>query len=141
CACCASVYALCAILWPWYAMESPTLTESLWQRCLLLIENRLSENDINLWLRPLEAEVTTAGLDLKAPNEVVRDHVEREFRNVIANALAELDSVPRRIRIIVGGGESRMPRPSAGAPRPAAIAHNLDPRHTFENFVKGKSNQ
>lgn len=117
------------------------MTESLWQRCLLLIENRLPENDVNLWLRPLEAVFNDAGLDLMAPNEVVRDHVEREFRTPIANALGELDNVPQRIRILVGGGEARRPPSGSGAVRPATVAHNLDPRHTFESFVKGKSNQ
>lgn len=117
------------------------MTESLWQRCLTLIENRLPENDVNLWLRPLEAVFNDDGLDLMAPNEVVRDHVEREFRTPVANALSELDHLPSRIRVIVGGGDTRnRPQPGSRA-RPAAVAHNLDPRHTFENFVKGKSNQ
>src|SRR5699024_10951535 len=42
---------------------------------------------------------------------------------------------------LVGGGESRAPRAAVGTSRPAAIAHNLDPRHTFETFVRGKSNK
>src|SRR5699024_11731882 len=122
-------------------MESLILTESLWQRCLLLIENRLPENDVNLWLRPLEAVFNDAGLDLMAPNEVVREHVEREFRTPIANALGELDNVPQRIRILVGGGETRTPRPGLRAHRPTAMAPNLDPSHTIASFVKDNSKQ
>lgn len=118
------------------------MAESLWQHCLTLIEKRLPENDVNLWLRPLEAVFGDEGLDLMAPNEVVRDHVEREFRTPIANALSELGNVPARIRILVGGGETRKRTRSGTPARPAAgTAHNLDSRHTFETFVKGKSNQ
>lgn len=118
------------------------MAESLWQHCLALIEKRLPENDVNLWLRPLEANFSDGGLDLMAPNEVVRDHVEREFRTPIANTLSELGNVPARIRIMVGGGEKRpRARSAVSTTRTAATTHNLDSRHTFETFVEGKSNQ
>ncbi|WP_353110972.1 chromosomal replication initiator protein DnaA [Salinisphaera dokdonensis] len=118
------------------------LADTLWQRCLTHIEARLPEKDINLWLRPLEAEFNDDGLDLMAPNEVVRDQVERELRTPIANALNDLGALPKRIRVLVGGG--RKPQASAAseaaAPPPTA-RHNLDNRYTFEAFVQGKSNQ
>ena len=117
------------------------MPESLWQRCLALIENRLPEKDVNLWLRPLEAIFNDGGLDLMAPNEVVRDHVERELRTPIANALNELGALPAQIRILVGGGEATAGNRLQPASRPPAIPHNLDPRHTFKTFVEGKSNQ
>src|SRR5699024_1092115 len=106
-----------------------------------LIENRLPEKDVNLWLRPLEAIFNDGGLDLMAPNEVVRDHVERELRTPIANALNELGALPAQIRILVGGGEATAGNRLQPASRPPAIPHNLDPRHTFKTFVEGKSNQ
>lgn len=118
------------------------MADSLWQRCLTHIETRLPEKDVNLWLRPLVARFTDDGLDLMAPNEVVRDQVERELRTPIANALADLGEVPKRIRVLIGGGRSqgntRLSEPAA--PTPAA-RHNLDSRYTFEAFVQGKSNQ
>lgn len=118
------------------------MANTLWQRCLTHIETRLPEKDVNLWLRPLEAHFGEDGLDLMAPNEVVRDQVERELRAPIANALSELGEQPRRIRVLVGGG-----RRSEGADADAGPAltdtkrHNLDSRYTFESFVQGKSNQ
>ena len=118
------------------------MADTLWQRCLTHIEARLPEKDINLWLRPLEAEFNDDGLDLMAPNEVVRDQVERELRTPIANALNDLGALPKRIRVLVGGG--RKPQAAAAseaaAPPPTA-RHNLDNRYTFEAFVQGKSNQ
>src|SRR5699024_5212533 len=94
-ACCARACGPRVTPSPRYAMESLIVAESLWQSCLLLIAHRLPENDVNLWLRPLEAVFNDARLDLMAPNEVVRDHVEREFRTASANALGELDNVPQ----------------------------------------------
>ena len=118
------------------------MADTLWQRCLTHIEARLPEKDINLWLRPLEAEFNDDGLDLMAPNEVVRDQVERELRTPIANALNDLGVLPKRIRVLVGGG--RKPDTSTkneAAAAPPASRHNLDSRYTFEAFVQGKSNQ
>ena len=123
-------------------MEFTTLAETLWQRCLTHIETRLPEKDVNLWLRPLEADFNEGGLDLMAPNEVVRDQVERELRTPIANALSEMGELPKRIRVLVGGGQ-RTSAPAAAEPAaaPSATRHNLDGRYTFETFVQGKSNQ
>lgn len=119
------------------------MADNLWQRCLDHLETRLPEKDVNLWLRPLEAHFGDNGLDLMAPNEVVRDQVERELRVPIANALSELGKQPRRIRVLVGGGTVRESL-SESTQEPVlanARQHNLDDRYTFETFVQGKSNQ
>ncbi len=116
------------------------MADSLWQRCLTHIETRLPEKDVNLWLRPLEAVFNDDGLDLMAPNEVVRDQVERELRTPIANALNELGVLPGRIRVMVGGGARTATRPRIET-APDTSRHNLDSRYTFEAFVQGKSNQ
>lgn len=118
------------------------MAETLWQRCLTHIETRLPEKDVNLWLRPLEADFNDGGLDLMAPNEVVRDQVERELRTPIANALSEMGELPKRIRVLVGGGQrTTAPAAAEHTAAPSATRHNLDGRYTFETFVQGKSNQ
>lgn len=117
------------------------MADTRWQRCLAHIETRLPEKEVNLWLRPLEAQFNAGGLDLMAPNEVVRDQVERELRIPIANALSDLGELPERIRILVGGGHATTAEPHAEETAVTATRHNLDNRYTFESFVQGKSNQ
>ena len=117
------------------------MADTLWQRCLTHIEARLPEKDINLWLRPLEADFNEGGLDLMAPNEVVRDQVERELRTPIANALNDMGALPKRIRVLVGGGRKPEVAEQAASPAPPTSRRNLDRRYTFETFVQGKSNQ
>jgi chromosomal replication initiator protein len=124
-----------------FATEYRILADTLWQRCLTHIEARLPEKDINLWLRPLEADFNDDGLDLMAPNEVVRDQVERELRTPIANALNDLGALPKRIRVLVGGGRKPGATPKTESAPPPTARHNLDSRYTFETFVQGKSNQ
>jgi len=117
------------------------LADSLWQRCLSRLEDRLPEKEINLWLRPLQAVSSELGLDLLAPNDIVRDQVDREYRDTISATVVELGG-GARVRIAVGGGAqasgiaSSTPRPKLGNWR-----SNLDQRYTFETFVQGKSNQ
>ncbi|MEQ8798337.1 MAG: chromosomal replication initiator protein DnaA [Salinisphaeraceae bacterium] len=115
------------------------MTESLWQRCLSQLESRLSERDINMWLRPLQAVATDHGMDLLAPNELVREQVDREYRGVIESILSGIGGNASQVRVSVGGGE-RSARGDA-APAMRGFRSNLDPRYTFQSFVQGKSNQ
>ncbi|MES1945517.1 chromosomal replication initiation protein [Salinisphaera sp. PC39] len=113
------------------------MADALWQECLSQLEGRLAEKDVNLWLRPLQAVVTERGLDLFAPNEVVRDQVDQQFRPLIESTLGEIGSAAQ-VRVTVGGGGQ--PRREEGR-RLGGYRSNLDPRYTFETFVEGKSNQ
>jgi chromosomal replication initiator protein len=115
------------------------LADALWQECLSQLEGRLAEKDVNLWLRPLQAVVTERGLDLFAPNEVVRDQVDQQFRSLIESTLGDLGSAVERVRVAVGGGAGRQPRNEGQ--RLGGYRGNLDPRYTFESFVEGNSNQ
>lgn len=113
------------------------MADALWQECLSQLEGRLAEKDVNLWLRPLQAVATERGLDLFAPNEVVRDQVDQQFRPLIESTLGEIGSAAQ-VRVTVGGGGQ--PRRESGR-RLGDYRSNLDPRYTFETFVEGKSNQ
>lgn len=107
----------------------------LWQNCLSQLETRLPEKDVNMWLRPLQAVSTEHGVDLLAPNELVREQVDRVFRSAIERALGQMGG-GSRVRVTVGGGTRAPGRPSI-----RGFRSNLDPRYTFEAFVQGKSNQ
>lgn len=118
------------------------MAEQLWQRCLSQLEGRLPEKDVNMWLRPLQAVASEQGLDLLAPNELVREQVEREFRAMIEHTLADIGDGTDQVRVAVGGGGST--RESTSGDSGEAIRgfrSNLDPRYTFTSFVEGKSNQ
>ncbi len=116
------------------------MADGLWRRCLSRLQDRLPEKEINLWLRPLEAVSNDQGLDLLAPNDIVRDQVEREYSQIISSAIVDLGS-GARVRVAVGGGA----RPGGAAPAPSSRLgnwrNNLDTRYTFDSFVQGKSNQ
>lgn len=120
------------------------MADSLWQRCLSRLEDRLPEKEINLWLRPLQAVDNEQGLDLLAPNDIVRDQVEREYRELIATVVFEMGA-GERVRISVGGGRqadsSSNGNRSTSPNKLGNWRNNLDARYTFDSFVQGKSNQ
>ena len=129
---------------------------TLWTACLDRLQGKLSEQQLNTWLRPLHAEESEHGLRLLAPNQFVLEHVRDHLLSSIEATLAEV--VPdagadqRRVRLGIGGAEvpasaapaqQTTPTPEAAAPRPKTQGpvSNLNPAFTFDTFVEGKSNQ
>jgi len=135
----------------------------LWQQCVARLESELSEQQLNTWIRPLQAIEDDSALHLLAPNRFVMDWVKDHFFQRIDQMVTDLGP-SRRVLLEVGGGRAvvngnaqRAPvvssqaapvRPvaePAGGHRPAAssaqFTNNLNPNFTFENFVEGKSNQ
>ncbi|MBH98881.1 MAG: chromosomal replication initiator protein DnaA [Rhodospirillaceae bacterium] len=115
---------------------------SLWNQCLKALELELPEQQFNTWIRPLQAESTSVGLRLLAPNRFVVDWVQE---NCMAQILSVAGTTP--VEVIVG---SRKPPLSAGItgasqtkdkPRYPTLGNRLNPNFTFESFVEGKSNQ
>lgn len=117
------------------------MTDELWQKCLSQLEGRVPEKDVNMWLRPLQVLPTEHGVDLLAPNELVREQVEREFRSMIEQAMTAIGGAARQVRVTVGGGEGRRAPVNSGGAAIPGFRSNLDPRYTFESFVVGRSNQ
>lgn len=61
-----------------------TVKAGLWKRCLGELEAELSEQQLNTWLRPLQAVEDGACLRLLAPNRFVRDWVSEHFAQRIS---------------------------------------------------------
>ena len=126
---------------------------SLWQQCLVRLENELPEQQFNTWIRPLHAEETADKLRLLAPNQFVLDWVRKHHFETISRTLhdigpdlntnVQLDigsskQATETLQILAGGSKSATP---ATAPVPAQHKSNLNPDFTFDSFVGGKSNQ
>jgi chromosomal replication initiator protein len=118
------------------------------------LEDELSEQQLNTWIRPLHVVEEGEGLRLLAPNQFVLDWVKNNFFeriNQLVDSLAG-DSSPR-VSLAIGSSSGvlrsriapgfRPPplRDRALAAEPRDFITNLNPAFTFENFVEGKSNQ
>jgi len=143
------------------------LSSELWNRCLSRLETELSEQQLNTWIRPLQAHEVDSNLKIMAPNRFVLDMVKNNFYpriKEIATSLDEKDTVT--VDLVIGtGGVPVMPGANAAttnvtdadsnnshANAPAfsqIISANSSPRRasglnsqfTFDSLIEGKSNQ
>ncbi len=144
---------------------------SLWQQCLARLQDELPATEFSMWIRPLQAELSDNTLALYAPNRFVLDWVRDKYLNNINGLLNdfcgidapllrfEVGSKPVVKTINVPIMEAAV---SSGNPRPEPVRQsaptrpswdkspaqpelsyrsNVNPKHTFDNFVEGKSNQ
>lgn len=124
---------------------------SLWQQCLVRLENELPEQQFNTWIRPLHAVEDGEDLQLLAPNQFVLDWVRKHHFKTISQTLHDIGpGADTHLKLDIGCGK-KVARPATAdhiqqpgqLSRPASVAHksNLNPDFTFETFVAGKSNQ
>jgi len=127
------------------------MASKLWHQLVTRLERELPEQDMNLWIRPLQAAERDGRLQLFAPNGFVLDSVRSKYLERIeslARGVADAGTV--RVDLEVGSREDRedAERPQAAKtertrrnpPFRYADSH-LNVRYTFDNFVQGKSNQ
>ncbi|HEY3487374.1 MAG TPA: chromosomal replication initiator protein DnaA, partial [Gammaproteobacteria bacterium] len=131
------------------------MAATLWSLCLEKLEAELSEQQLNTWIRPLQAEVDNGTLRLFAPNRFVLDWVKDNFYERIGQLVQQLQGIDKNQVIIeIGGHElvantpgahsllkSSLTEAAAANPDLPPIRNNLNPNFTFDNFVEGKSNQ
>ncbi|HXC60241.1 MAG TPA: chromosomal replication initiator protein DnaA [Steroidobacteraceae bacterium] len=141
----------------------------LWTKILARLENEIPEQQVNTWLRPLQAVEDGAGLRLLAPNRIALDWVQSHAATRIRVLLGELSGAQAPLQVEVGslapvnarglsnghagnghgaahnGGHGEAARGNGAVRRPAVetavlIGSKLNPDSTFEHFVEGKSN-
>ncbi|MDQ7016641.1 MAG: chromosomal replication initiator protein DnaA [Gammaproteobacteria bacterium] len=134
---------------------------SLWNRCLSSLESELDEQQLNTWIRPLQAELKDGCLHLFTPNRFVQDWVRNNYLENIERIITQLDQ--NNVVVMLEVGVNKQPtattvieKPKAPAEKPSQehinflkkdnsplqpIESHLNPLFTFETFVEGKSNQ
>ena len=56
-----------------------------WNKCSERLENKLSQDDFNTWIRPLKANLNENILELVAPNDFILNYVETNLVDEITN--------------------------------------------------------
>ena len=113
-----------------------------WNLCLERLEGELAEDEMERWIRPLQARREGDRLLLLAPDRMVTQRVLSEFRGRIQQAWRDGDGSEVQVEVITAPESAPAPAPTVSS-RPAPSqggATRLDPRYTFESFIQGKSN-
>lgn len=141
-------------------MTDVVVEHTLWESCLEELQKQLPNEKYNMWIKPLHAECQNGVLRLLAPNEFVKEHIQKHFLPNIQSTLDER-SPDQPIKIVLDIGTRTAT--SAQAPPPpqkirttptdstsnkikfgpalSTTQHNINTQFTFDNFVEGKSNQ
>nr|WP_219634762.1 chromosomal replication initiator protein DnaA [Pectobacterium odoriferum] len=143
---------------------------SLWQQCLARLQDELPATEFSMWIRPLQAELSDNTLALYAPNRFVLDWVRDKYLNninVLLNDFCGMDAPLLRFEVGSKPLVQAVSQPAQSPHNPVSVARqqpvrtapvrpswdnspvqaehtyrsNVNPKHTFDNFVEGKSNQ
>lgn len=144
---------------------------SLWQQCLARLQDELPATEFSMWIRPLQAELSNNTLALYAPNRFVLDWVRDNYLNninILLNDFCGTDAP--LLRFEVGSKPPHMAMLQPSSPHSNEVSSlqatvisrpwsshpswdssplqlelyyrsNVNPKHHFDNFVEGKSNQ
>ncbi|HSU77714.1 MAG TPA: chromosomal replication initiator protein DnaA [Burkholderiales bacterium] len=122
--------------------------QTLWDACLLRLEQELPAQQFNTWIRPLapESGASEDALILTAPNRFVLELVRERFAARIERLAAETSGREVGLRLVLARGGEPSLRPAAPAARaaPEPIVQDrsrLNRGFSFDSFVTGKANQ
>ena len=133
----------------------------LWDRCRSVLEDELTPQQFNTWVRPLAAQDSAKGLVLRAPNKFVLDWVKDKYWSRIEELVRQFAGEPEvdvaievstaepAVAVAMQAPERTSAPPAAGEVVETQASGRARPRSanavrkdfTFDNFVEGKSNQ
>jgi len=125
-------------------------TEELWTKVSPLLKEQVSEVVWYSTFNDVSAEVDDGTLTLLVPNTLVRDRILARYMPMISEALTELGEPSHDIVVEIDPNSEDEESEVDTAPvfaeaelasTPPGLAAGLNPRYTFDNFVKGTSNQ
>lgn len=143
-------------------MNSLNSHTNLWEDCLALIKQQISESEYNMWFKDIDVvDYTGNDLKLMVPTPLFAEHIEANYLDIIGPILHKVYGPAVQLHylfnVISKEPDSRMdvtstPRSAAVqgvsgiinpfAPRPVgSVDPQLNPRFTFENYCTSSSNR
>ena len=116
---------------------------TIWQKCLDRLEEELSSQQFNTWIKPLQVVDENSTLKLLAPNKYIRDQVNDNFLARIKELLSHAGKGQIQLEI---GNTGRIVKekveqnPFTARERFYPLL-DLNKGFTFDTFVEGRSNQ
>lgn len=107
------------------------MSTALWGQCLQLLEQELSDQQLNTWIRPLQVIEEGSLLRLLAPNQFVLDWVKQHFLEQITRITDQISSSPGDIRLSLEIGSQSRPSSTKESPtnpsNPVSLPRILSP--------------
>lgn len=120
-----------------------------WQSTLLKLENELSTQQFNTWIKPLKPVNDNGNIQLIAPNKFVLDWVKDKFLVRIDSLVSEYFGKPIELKLCVSKNPQMDKLPAQNFPTPIpqppstkkVLPNRLNAQFSFDTLVTGKANQ
>jgi len=102
------------------------VNSDLWERSLERLQSELSEQQLNTWIRPLQAVEGEGQLRLLAPNRFVLDWVKTHFYDELQASVRAMAEDPE-LELVLEVGSQKRPARSRPAPKPSRPSQPTQP--------------
>ena len=128
---------------------------SVWKSCLLKIKENVSMMTYNTWFLPIKPiEISDNTLKVQIPSQFFWEWIDEHFNGLITRSITDVLGKEAKLTYVisedipvvetrnnansnngVSGSSSEKPKTKH------TFESNLNPRYTFDNFIKGEGNQ
>ena len=108
-----------------------------WNQISKKLEKKLSQDEFNTWIRPLQGEFKESSLEISAPNDFVLNYVSNNLKSHIYEVVASKDTK------IIFKDKNNSTFVDKYVEKPSSRRKNnpgLVESFVFDTFVEGKSN-
>ena len=127
--------------------------EELWESVVRVLREQLNEAVwFSTFAEAVPVDCDDASFTLQVPNSLARERIQTRYLQLVNEALAEVGHPELELAVVIAAEESEeLPPANDAAPADAPLTSvggsdqaaeaGLNPRYTFDTFVKGASNQ
>ena len=108
-----------------------------WNKCSEKLENKLSQEDFNTWIRPLKGNLNKNTLEIVAPNDFILNYVETNLSDEIMEMIKSQSKKDISLVFKTLTKETFVDKYSNNKKTEDT---KLVPSYVFDTFVEGKSN-
>ncbi len=106
-----------------------------WSECTEKLEAKLSQEEFNTWIKPLQADINKNDLEISAPNDFVLTYVKENLGQIIENLVNNSDET-LNVKFKTLDKSTFVEKLNVTEENPPGLVQNF----TFDTFVEGKSN-
>lgn len=126
---------------------------SVWKSCLLKIKENVSMMTYNTWFLPIKPiELNESTLKVQIPSQFFWEWIDEHFNGLISRSITDVLGRDAKLTYIISedipvvethvNGNGNISSNSSEKPKTKhTFESNLNPRYTFDNFIKGEGNQ
>ena len=113
--------------------------QEIWNKTEKLLDGELTKISLDTWIKTVKPlNIKNDTFTLEAPSEFNRDILKSRYLTLIANAVKTVTNKEYTVEVVFKDVNST---PNSSEENPNAHSSILNPKYTFDTFVRGNGNQ